>query len=156
MRSWVPQEHRFWYFVLTGRSWESLGTAEGVLGQAVERWRAVGPQEALQFVWQARFASLPPLALALWLGWLLAYALSAVLLARGTWMLRHCPAVLVLCWGSVLYTAFLPGPIAHIRFRLPVVPLLIALMTVGASRACCRPSHERPLVQLPIEPRMPL
>ena len=130
-RSWVPQEHRFWYGRLSGRSWESLATTEGVLGQAVERLRSTGLLAAVGYVWQARFAALPPLALALWLGWLLAYVVSAGLLARGTWRARVWPGFLWLCWGTILYTTFLPGPIADIRFRVPVAPVLIVLMALS-------------------------
>ncbi len=131
LRSWVPQEHRFWYERLSGQTWDSLGSEEGVLGQAVERWRADGAGPALAFVWQARVAGLPPLALALWLGWLLAYALGAALALRGAWRLRRRPALLLLAWGTVLYTTFLPGPIAHVRFVVPVVPVLSVLMVAG-------------------------
>jgi hypothetical protein len=74
---------------------------------------------------------LPPLALVLWLGWLAAYAASALLLARGTCRLPRRPALLLLVWGSVLYATFLPGPIADIRFRVPVAPLLVVLMALG-------------------------
>ncbi len=95
------------------------------------RARTDGLGAALAYVWQARFAGLPPLALALWLGWLVAYAASAVLLARGTWRWRHRPTWLLLCWGTVLYATFLPGPIGDIRFRVPVAPLLIVLMAAG-------------------------
>jgi hypothetical protein len=141
-RSWVPQEHRFWYGVLAGQSWDSLGSAEGVLGQALAAGRAWGPWAALRFVWQARFASLPPLALALWLGWLLAYAVSGLLLAVGTWRLRHQPALLGLLWGTILYSTFLPGPIAHVRFRVPVAPALILVMAAGWLSDARRPARE--------------
>lgn len=139
-RAWVPQEHRFWYGRLEGQPWSSLGSEEGVLGQALVRLRSDGPSAALAYVWQARFAGLPPLALALWWGWLLAYLVSAVLLVRGTWRLRGCPAGLLLCWGTILYATFLPGPIGDIRFRVPVVPLLITLMALGAARPVVRPA----------------
>ncbi len=130
-RSWAPQEHRYWFGRLSGRSWDSLDTEEGVLGQALARLRASGLGVAVAYAWQARVASLPPLALALWLGWLLAYALSALLLVRGAWRWRRQPALLGLCWGAVLYATFLPGPIGDIRFRAPVVPRLIVLMALG-------------------------
>ena len=133
VRSWVPEEHRFWYGWLTGRSWDSLDTQEGVFGPALGRLRAGGLGAALGYLWQVRVAALPPLALALWLGWLLAYAASALLLVRATWRWRQCPALLLLCWGTVLYATFLPGPIADIRFRVPVAPMLIVLMALGVA-----------------------
>ena len=131
VRSWLPQEHRFWYEFISGRAWDSLGSVEGALGLAIERGRAAGPLAGLAYFWQARFGSLPPLALALWLAWLAAYALSAILLLRGTWRLRPRPALLLLVWASVLYITFLPGPIAHIRFRLPVAAMLLLVIGVG-------------------------
>ncbi len=130
-RSWVPQEHRFWYGRLAGRTWESLATEEGVLGQALARLRANGPGDAAAYVWRARVAGLPPLAMALWLGWLLTYAASALLLAWATWRWRRRPALLLLCWGTILYATFLPGPIGDIRFRVPVVPLLMVLLALA-------------------------
>ena len=131
MRSWVPQEHRFWYARLAGASWDSLGSEEGVLGRALEQGQAAGLGAALRFIWRARFGALPPLAQGLWLGWLLAYGVSGVLLLRGTWRWRGRPALLLLAWGTILYATFLPGPIADIRFRVPVAPLLVVVMALG-------------------------
>lgn len=132
-RSWVPQEHRYWYERLSGASWASLGSEEGVFGKALARLRATGPISALAYVWRARFGALPPLALALWLGWLAAYAIAALLLLRGTGRWRHLPVVLCLVWGTILYVTFLPGPIADIRFRAPVAPLLVVIMALGVA-----------------------
>jgi hypothetical protein len=70
--------------------------------------------------------------LALWYGWLVAYVVSALLMCLGTWRLRLHPAFLWLTWGMVLYVTFVPGPISAVRFRIPVVPLLVAVMVVGA------------------------
>jgi 4-amino-4-deoxy-L-arabinose transferase-like glycosyltransferase len=137
--SWVPQEHRFWYGRLAGRPWDSLGSEEAVFSQALQRLRGAGPGAALGFIWQSRFGALPPLALALWLGWLVAYAVSAALLARATWRWRRRPALLLLCWGTVLYATFLPGPIGDIRFRVPVAPLLVVLMALGLEHPPCPP-----------------
>ena len=131
LRSWVPQEHRFWYEVISGRSWDSLGSAEGVLGQALRAARSEGWGAAFSLVWQARVAALPPLASALWAGWLLAYAVSAGLIARGIWQLRSRPAGLFFCLAVILYTTFLPGPISYVRFRVPVAPLLVLLTAAG-------------------------
>jgi 4-amino-4-deoxy-L-arabinose transferase-like glycosyltransferase len=133
-RAWIPQEHRFWYEFLSGQSWAELQTAEGAAGQALNVLRHEGLAAALRFLWQERVAKLPPLALALWYGWLLAYLMSAVLLGLGTWRLRGDPGLLWLVWGTVFYVTFLPGPISAVRFRVPVAPLLIAVMAVGAQR----------------------
>jgi len=131
LRSWVPQEHRFWYQVLGGRSWESLGSEEGVLGQALERFRSDGASAALAFVWQARIASLPPLAFSLWLGWIVATLISAVLSVRGLWRFRDQPAFVCLCLATIFYVTFLPGPIAYIRFQVPVAPMFIVFVVGG-------------------------
>jgi hypothetical protein len=115
LRSWIPQEHGYWYEFLTGQPWASVAPTEGVLIQG-------------------HIFSLPPLAAALWLGWWLAYALSAIFILRGVWALRHQPQWLFFLASLVLYVTFLPGPISYVRFRLPVVPLLIALLAAGLPR----------------------
>jgi hypothetical protein len=131
LRSWVPQEHRFWYQVLSGRSWDSLGSEEGVLGQALERFRSDGVSAALAFVWQARVASLPPLAFGLWSGWIVASLIGVVLSVRGLWRFRDQPAFVFLCLATIFYVTFLPGPIAYLRFQVPVAPMLIVFMVGG-------------------------
>jgi hypothetical protein len=131
LRSWVPQEHRFWYQVLSGRSWGSLGSEEGVLGQALKRFRSDGVNAALAFVWQARVASLPPLAFGLWSGWIVASLISAVLIVHGLWCFRDQPAFVFLCWATIFYVTFLPGPIAYIRFQVPIAPLFVIFIVGG-------------------------
>jgi len=131
IRSWVPQEHRFWYGVLTGQSWESLGSEEGVLGQALARFHNEGLSAAIAFVWQARVASLPPLALGLWLGWIIIYLISAVLSLRGLWQFRDRPAFEFISLATIFYVTFLPGPIAYIRFQVPILPLLMVFIASG-------------------------
>ncbi len=139
LRSWVPHEHQFWYERLSGQPWGALGSETGVVNEAVRRWRAGDPRGAWDHIWQERFVGLPPLGLALWLGWLLAYAGAALLIARGTWRLRGQPDVLWLGWAAVLYTTFLPGPIADVRFQVPVMPLLLALLAAGLGRGPTAP-----------------
>ena len=125
-RSWVPQEHRFWYGRLTGRAWEDLGTPEGVLGQALALGKRAGWGAAVRFVWQARVVGLPPLAQALWLGWLVAYVVSGGLLAWGTWRCRlPVTPLLIALMAAALPVAWrhFPAPIQGLKFRVQIMPL---------------------------------
>jgi len=49
----------------------------------------------------------------------------------GAWRLKPRVLSLVLV-ATVFYVTFLPGPISQIRFRLPVVPVILLLVVVGA------------------------
>ncbi|MFP4395700.1 MAG: ArnT family glycosyltransferase [Anaerolineales bacterium] len=134
-RSFIPQEHKFWYTWLTGRPWESLGLRGDALGRGLAALARGGVGRAVQIVWRERIAALPPLALALWIAWGVGYTLAALLMIRGAWRLR--PRVLTLMMlATIFYVTFVPGPISHIRFRLPVVPLLLLLMTCGIMTPC--------------------
>ncbi|MGC9522905.1 MAG: ArnT family glycosyltransferase [Anaerolineae bacterium] len=144
-RSWlwsfVPQEHRFWYAHLTGTPWEAIPVEGDALGRAL---RTIGNGRVLagiRILIRERLLALPPLALLLWVGWAIGYAVAAVLFARGALRLR--PQVLPLFFVfTILYVTFVPGPISQIRFRLPVTPLILLLVAVGAeqsrSTACGR------------------
>ena len=131
LRSWVPQEHREWYENLSGRPWDSLHITEGVAGQALALLRAAGPGAAIRSIWQGRFVGLPPLAFALWAGFILAYVLSAILLAIGCRRLRHNPGFVLLFLLLLLYVTLLPGPISYDRFRVPALPLINVVMAIG-------------------------
>lgn len=145
LRGWLPQEHRYWYEVASGQPWDALNPVEGALGLALDRARVDGPLAGVAFFWQARFGSLPPLALALWLGWLLAYAISAALILRALWLwLPHRPVLVLFLLALIGYVTFLPGPISYIRFRLPVQPLLILLVTLGLLRRAHRTHPSTP------------
>ena len=134
-RSFIPQEHKFWYTWLTGRPWESLGLRGDALGRALEALARGRVGRAMQIIWRERIIALPPLALTLWIAWGVGYALAALLMIRGAWRLR--PRVLTLMLGAtIFYVTFVPGPISHIRFRLPVVPLILLLMTCGIMAPC--------------------
>lgn len=137
LKGWVPREHRFWYWALTGNDWEAQGTAEGALGQAVRVAKEDGWGGALSFLWQERFEKLTPPARALWAGWLMSYAVGAGMIAVGGWRLRAYPAMLGLWLALILYVTFVPGPISTIRFRVPVAPLLALLQAAGAATAFC-------------------
>ncbi len=130
-RSLIPSEHRFWYEHLTGVRWEELGLAGGVTGGAGTAIARGHLGTGLRILWQERVAKPPLLASVLWAGWLLAYGLSFVLLGLGLYRLRHRPAVAFVFAATLLYVVAIPGPISHVRFRVPVMPLILALAVVG-------------------------
>ncbi len=104
--------------------------------QAARRGDVVAAANALI---RERILALPPLALVLWVGWGIGYLTTAILFFIG--VLRLCaakgpPRILALVFvATVFYVTFLPGPISHIRYRLPVVPLILLLAVVGAVRS---------------------
>ncbi len=129
--SFVPQEHRFWYTRLTGDGWTSIPAEGDALGRAVRAFGEGDPLGAVNIMVDERLLALPPLALILWLGWGIGYTVVAVLFTRGALRLR--PRILALfIVATILYVTFVPGPISQIRFRLPVTPLILLLVTVGA------------------------
>jgi len=134
LRSLLPQEHRLWYELLTGRDWQALPAAKGAVMQALRlvlHWR---PPEAVKLVWRERVVKMPPLALMLGLAGTLVACGSTLLALRGAYRLRTQPAVLLTLASMWAYLAFLPGPIAYIRFRVPVMPIAIALVALGVGR----------------------
>lgn len=133
-RAWlwalVPQEHRFWYARLTGTPWESLPVEGDALGRAIQTARRSTLGEGVRLLLKERLLALPPLALTLWLGWGLMYAVAGGLLAVGALRL-HPRIVTFFILATIFYVTFVPGPISQIRFRLPVTPLILLLVTVG-------------------------
>jgi hypothetical protein len=59
------------------------------------------------------------------------YVAGLVCLAAGLWALRRETAVAVLA-ATIVIVTLVPGPIAYVRFRVPVVGLLVALEVAGA------------------------
>ena len=130
--SFVPQEHKFWYTHLTGQSWEALAVPGDVFGAALKSLAQGQVAAAWDQVVGERWRALPPLALGLWAGWGAMYALGGVLAAVGAWRLR--PRLLSLFLLAVIfYVTFIPGPISQIRFRLPVIPLILLLIVTAVS-----------------------
>lgn len=130
LRSFVPQEHRFWYERLSGQSWTTLPIESNVLGNALD---IAGQQHlgtAIKFIVQQRLLVLPPLALILGIGWAVSYILAAILFCIGVMTIR--PRILSLIFSvTIFYITFIPGPISYIRFRLPVVPIILLLIVIG-------------------------
>ncbi|MBN2390784.1 MAG: glycosyltransferase family 39 protein [Anaerolineae bacterium] len=123
--------HRLWYHVLTGKEWESTGVVADIgarMGWALER-SAVG--DALHALWTERIARPPLLAALLWWGLSTARVTVWWMCGRGTWRLRHKPWVLLTVTCSIAYILLLPGPIAHDRFYLPAIPLVVVLIALG-------------------------
>ena len=135
-RSLIPSEHRFWYEHLTGVRWEELGLAEGVTGGAGTAIAQGHLGAGLRILWQERVVKPPPLASVLWAGWLLAYGLGFVVLGLGIYRLRHRPAVAFALVATIVYVIVVPGPISYVRFRVPVMPLILALDVIGLWGAC--------------------
>ena len=79
--------------------------------------------------------------------WLLAisfllHGAAYLLVVMGLWSLRAWPGVLVVLGLTLAYLVVLPGPIAHLRFWVPAVPLAIALV-VCAFLPSNRPAPHR-------------
>jgi len=129
--SFVPQEHRFWYERLAGQQWDTLPALQGdALGRALKAVRRGQIVAGASLLVQERLLALPPLALMLWIGWGIGYFVGAILFCVGALQLK--PRALALVFiATVFYVTFLPGPISQIRFRLPVVPIILVLIVVG-------------------------
>jgi len=129
--SFVPQEHRFWYERLAGQRWDELPALRGdALGRALDAARHGQVVTAAKTLVRERLMALPPLALMLWVGWGAGYLAVTILFCRG--VLRLEPRALALVFvATVFYVTFLPGPISQIRFRLPVVPVIVLLTVIG-------------------------
>ena len=134
LRSLLPQEHRLWYELLTGRDWEALPVARGAVSQAGRLVVRGRPAEAMKLLWRERVVNMPPLAFMLGLTGTLVACASALLAFRGAYRLRTQPAVLLILASMWAYLAFLPGPIAYIRFRVPAMPMAIALVALGVRK----------------------
>lgn len=129
--SFVPQEHKFWYTRLTGDSWRSIPIEGDALGRALRMLREGKVRPAVQILIEERLLALPPLALILWLGWGIGYAVAVGLFTVGA--LRVRPRILSLfIVVTIFYVTFVPGPISQTRFRLPVTPLILVLVAFGA------------------------
>jgi 4-amino-4-deoxy-L-arabinose transferase-like glycosyltransferase len=127
LRSFVPSLHRYWYAYVTKTPWPESEALQTVLSQAWRRIRNGEWSGGLKVIGQWWWRH-PPLARGLWLASAILHSLGGALLIAGIWCLRTRPGVLVGSSLILLYLALLPGPIAHIRFWMPGVPLAIGLM----------------------------
>lgn len=127
VRSFMPSVHRYWYAYFGGGAWPQT---EGLWTVAGRAWREGNHKD--------RSDRLAPLA-SWWsqhpmpVRYLLAssvilHGLAYVLVGTGLWSLRTQPGALVGLGLTLVYLLLLPGPIAHLRFWVPAVPLATALI----------------------------
>lgn len=132
LRSIMDPGHRVWYRILTERDWAETGVLPA-LGPRI-RWAlergAWG--DALAAFWRERVVRIPLGAGLLWWGLVAGRVAVVLLTARGILRQRSELATVLLLAGVLLYHLFLPGPIAHDRFYVPVVPIVTALVACGA------------------------
>ena len=134
-RSLLDPGHRTWYPTLTGRLWETTGVVTNVWRRMGESLRIGAVGDALHAFWLERVARPPWDAALVWWGLLAArVAIWAVALRGGRRLLqRRLPLALLLA-GSVAYVVLLPGPIAHDRFYLPAIPVVVILVAIGLTK----------------------
>ena len=107
-----PQEQFYWYEQITGEVGASSAPPDASPVQ--------------------RLLHRPPLLLFMWLIWLGGYTVIYVGVATGLlFMLRQSPGTFVVMLALLLSGFFLPGPLADVRFRVPVVPYVVLLYTTG-------------------------
>lgn len=113
-RTWLPYDHQLWFTHLTSKNWDEVAPepfmATLMSGQTVSRLAAM-----LFFAFHGL------------------YALGLIATFIGAWrLLRASTAptrVVVLAMAAMIaYMTALPGPIGYERFRVPVMPLVCALM----------------------------
>jgi hypothetical protein len=114
LRGLRPWAHREWFARLSGQDW-AVAMPDGLVSAG----------------WQAA----PPLALILSLVSVSVYATGVLVSLCGAWRVLRQNTVTGLAIALfVAYMIVLPGPIAYVRFRVPVMPLICVL----ASCALCR------------------
>ncbi|HQE93390.1 MAG TPA: glycosyltransferase family 39 protein [Anaerolineae bacterium] len=130
LRSFVPQDYKFWYARLTGQVWETAAAQGDVLGRVLAVLKRGEVVQAVRMLIDDRLYALPGLAFVFWAWWGIVYAVAGVLLVIGGWRMR--PRLLaVFLFITIFYVTFVPGPISQIRFRLPVTPLILLLVARG-------------------------
>jgi len=130
-RSLMAPGHRLWYHVVTGRDWAETGTVPDVwqrMGWSLRRW-AVG--DACRVFWLERIWRIPPAAGALWWGLMMGRLAVMALTGLGLSRLRGSVSVMLLLAGTIAYHLVLPGPISHDRFYVPIVPVVVAVVSLG-------------------------
>ncbi len=137
--SFVPQEHKFWTVWLTGAPWPVELDVRRRIGQSSAGCGPGRGGDGVRILVVERLLRLPPLALTMWVTWGLGTMIAAVLFVVGAIRLR--PRLLsAFMVVTIFYVTFVPGPISQIRFRLPVVPLILLLVAVGLVGQRARPA----------------
>ncbi len=132
LRNLFDPGHRLWYYVLTGHDWSTTGVVPDIWQRMVwslER-RALG--DALAAFWSQRVVQLPPAAAGVWWSLLIARFAGLAFALRGAlWVWRDRPLSALFLLAIIAYHLVLPGPIAHDRFNVPVVPAGVLLVAMG-------------------------
>jgi len=126
--------HRIWYRIVTGRAWHETGVVPDIWTRIHWSLARGSVGDAIQAFVSERVRALPPAAV-IWWG-LFGFRVGlGVLFLRGLWSMRTEGWLTLLLSGSVAYLLLLPGPIAHDRFLLPVLPALLPLSALGLCAA---------------------
>jgi hypothetical protein len=131
IRSILDPGHRQWYATLTGKDWSTTEVVPNIwqrMAWSLQQ-RAVG--DAIQAFISQRITQIPPLAGLLWWGLTVGKIFLWYLVIQGLWLLRRNQPQILLLAGLVLYILILPGPIAHDRFYIPAIPVVISLAVLG-------------------------
>jgi 4-amino-4-deoxy-L-arabinose transferase-like glycosyltransferase len=131
VRSWAPLEQTFWYMHLTDEVWEDTGFSANSFRDAVEILLAGRPIEAFGLAFVEPWGRLDGLARALWYSWGLSHVFGLVLMGFGVLRLRRRPVLALMLVAVILYATLPPGPIGYVRFRVPVVSVIVTLQVAG-------------------------
>ena len=131
LRSWAPLEQSFWYTHLSGRRWEDTGVPAQSYRDAVEILLDGRLFESIQVGIVGPWKQLDPVARLLWYGWGVAHIVGIGLLVFGIWRMRRRPVLALVMLIIIFYATFPAGPIAYVRFRVPVMPLIIVFVVSG-------------------------
>jgi hypothetical protein len=134
--------HRQWYAILTGKNWSTTEVVPNIwqrMAWSLQR-RAVG--DAIKSFMDQRITQIPLFAGFLWWGLMAGKSLLGYLVIQGLWQLRHNRLHMMILASFVLYILILPGPIAHDRFYMPAIPIVISLAVLGIKMHMSHnPSH---------------
>jgi 4-amino-4-deoxy-L-arabinose transferase-like glycosyltransferase len=130
LRYLEPQIYRALYHHWTGMTWPPDVLDDALIHAERATLREDGPQ-ARTIIALERWHKLTALQRAIWWIMLAAILLALILLARGAWRLRRHPALFWATLGTIAYVLLLPGPIAYERFRVPVLGLILALVSLA-------------------------
>lgn len=133
VRSFVPSLHRYWYGYLAGAPWPEAESLADVLRRGLGQARAGDRPGGLGLLW-AWWDRQPLPARALWLLSVGVHVAGYVLVAAGLWSLRTRPAILWAMGLTMLLYLVLPGPIAYVRFWVPIMPLACAIIACSFDR----------------------
>ncbi len=133
LRYLEPQTFKVCYSRISGRPWPADLLDDAPLH--ITRWIIGGHwAEAWEVFVQERWRKLDRFqGLVLW-GTYTGQVIGFWLFARGTWRLRHAPAVVLPILLIIAGALILPGPIAYERFRVPVTGLILGLIVAACAR----------------------